>query len=97
MLQNAHRRVWFWTWQALYAEGMKKMLEQYFTGKPLPEENCIASEGGKEGGRGKLSSQNNWSRCVCYIHTFEKLEMISWSVKKCTDEIKSIYYVMCVQ
>jgi hypothetical protein len=28
---------------------MKEMLEQYFTGKPLPEENCIAREGGREG------------------------------------------------
>lgn len=25
---------------------MKEMLEQYFTGKPFPEENCIVREGG---------------------------------------------------
>lgn len=36
--------------QARYSEGVKEMLEQYFTGKPLPEENYIVREG-------ELSSQ----------------------------------------
>jgi formate dehydrogenase len=31
--------------QARYAQGVREMLEEYFAGKPLPEENYIVQEG----------------------------------------------------
>lgn len=90
MLQNAHRRVSFWTWQALYAEAMKEMLEQYFTGKPLPEENCIVRE------RELLSSQHK-KMCLLGSHSFKNGDdsMEQRLVKKYTDEIKLMFYIMC--
>ena len=83
MLQNAPRRVWFWTWQALYAEGMEEMLEQYFPGMPLPELHC-------EGGGIVFSIHIDVSFRFTLLQNGDEF-MEQRLVKMCTDEFKLRY------